>query len=250
MITIHQIKSYASLGLLLRNTSVARVAIFVVAGLLGLNSVAAEEQTIKRILETENDLVELSVIDGTGGTSHIATGAPGRVTVEATITGFSGRWSQRRIREQLEELAKNPLIKQEGNTIQIGGLPWWIRRDLSISYRITVPPNTNVHAQGPDSVRLQGLVGDLHAIGANTSALEIRGNVTLERAKDVRITDLSGNLHVSGGRVTASNIKGDVNLVRSEYVSIDNVSGEVIVTDRAHVFSLDDVIVDLGMSGL
>ena len=250
MITIHQIESYAPLSLRIRSTSVARAAIFVIAGFFGLSSIAAEEQTIKRILETENDLVELSVIDGTGGTSHIATGAPGRLTVEATITGFSGRWSQRRIREQLGELAKNPLINQEGNSIQIGGLPWRIRRDLSISYSITVPPNTNVHAQGPDRVRVQGLVGDLYAIGANTIASEIRGHVTLERAKDIRITDLSGNLYVSGGRVTASNIKGDVNLVRSEYVSIDNVSGEVIITDRAHVFSLDDVIVDFGMSGL
>lgn len=224
-------------------------ASLVLVALFGLIPVTAEERTVKRILETREGLVDLSIVDGTGATSYISTGDEGRVIVRATITGFAPHSGRPKARKTLEELVSNPPIEQQGNTIQIGGLPWRVRKDLSISYHVTVPPNTNVHANGPETVHVLGLVGNLNVIGANVIASKILGNVTLVRAKKVRVTDLSGNLHVTGGWVVASKIQGDVHLTRAEYVSIEDVSGRVSVTDRAQVVGLDKVLVDLGAFG-
>ena len=223
----------------LRNTAL------VVLSLFAFYTVTAEERTLQRTLEIASGVVELSIIDGTGATTDISTGEPGQLVVEATITGFRSRWSQDRVRKQVEELLRNPPIKQEGNSIEVGRLPWRIRKDLSISYRIAVPPNTNVHAVGPEAVRVHGLIGNLHVNSGSTIASDIRGDVTLKRAQSVHITGVTGNLFVTGGRIVASKIKGDVTIKRAELVSIDNVSGKVTVTDRVHVVNLDDVVVDL-----
>lgn len=214
------------------------------------SSVFAEERTVERTLETRSGIVELSIVDGTGATTDISTGEPGRVVVEATITGFLSRWGRDTVRKRVEELLSNPPIKQEGNSITVGKLPWRIRKDLSISYRILVPPNTNVHTAGPETVRVQGLIGNLQVNNATTIASDIRGDVTLKRAQLVRVTGVTGNLYVSGGQVTASDIKGDATLKRVEHVSMDKVSGRVNITDRVKIVNLDDVLVDIGTPGI
>ena len=248
MFTPYQISSIAFRSMCITHKNLALAVAVVVLPLIGCSSIAAEEQTVTRILETGSGVVEISILDGTGATTSISTGDAQRVVVEATITGFMSRWGGDRIRKRVEELLQNPPIEQQGNQIKVGDLPWRVRKDLSISYEITVPPNTNVH--GPETVHATQLQGNLHVYGANTIASGISGNISLESAKDIRVTDLSGDLHVAGGRVVAADIKGDVIVKRAEYVAIDNVSGKLTVTDRAQVVNLDEVIVDLGMSGL
>ena len=226
-----------------RNTTLFTLLLF------GFLTSAAEERTVERILKTASGVVKLSIVDGTGATAYISTGNPGRVVVEAKITGFSQRWGRQRLQRQVEEITRNPPIKQDGNSIWIGELPWRVRRDLSISYNVNVPPNTDVYANGPETVRVQNLIGNLHVENATTFASELHGDVKLTRAQIVRITGVSGNLLVMGGRVTASDIQGDVLIERAEYVAIDDVSGKLTVTDRANVISPDEVIVDFSLLG-
>ena len=245
MFTTYQITGTALHRMYREYKNLVRAAVIFVLLVFGCSSIA-EEQTVKRILETSSGAVEISILDGTGATTQISTGDLRRVVVESTITGFLSRKGGNRIRKRVEELLQNPPIEQEGNHVKVGGLPWRVRKDVSISYHITVPPNTNVHVSGPETVRVTGLHGNLHVYGANTIASNIRGNITLESAKCIRVTDLSGDLHVTGGRVVASDIKGDVLIKRAEYVAIDNVSGKLTVTDRAQAVNLDEVIVDLG----
>ena len=250
MFTPIRISSMALRSMCFEHKNLAFAAAVVVLQLFGGSSIAAEEQTVKRILETGSGVVEISILDGTGATTSISTGDAQRVVVEATITGFLSRRGGNRIRKRVDELLQNPPVQQDGNYIKVGDLPWRVRKDLSISYKITVPPNTNVHASGPETLQVTRLQGNLHVYGANTIASGISGNISLESAKDIRVIDLSGDLHVAGGRVMASDIRGNVIVKRAEYVAIENVSGKLTVTDRAHMVNLDEVIVDLGMSGL
>ncbi len=224
----------------------ARVAAAAAIVLCAAGAMHGEERWFERTLETADGVVELVVAVGPSTTLHVATGAPGRVVVEATVTGFPSRWDSRRIRERVEALAARAPIKQEGNTVRVEALPWRVRRDLSFSYRFVVPPNTNVRAHGGMATRVEGLVGDLHVSGGRTFASAVEGNVTVERAEVVRVEDATGNLHVSGGRIDASRVSGDVVLKRAEQVELDAIGGNVTVTDRATPIGVDGVIVDLG----
>ena len=218
MFMTYQTTSISFLRMCMKHKNFVCATAVVLFQLIGASSIAAEEQTVERILETGSDVVELSIVDGTGATTSISTGDTGRVIVETTITGgFLTRWGREQNRKRVKELLRNPPMEQKGNHIKVGDLPWRVRKDLSISYHITVPPNTNVYVSGPENVQ---------------------------------VTGLHGNLRVTGGRVVASDIKGDVIVKRAEYVAIDNVRGKLTVTDRAQVIHVDDVIVDLGSSSL
>lgn len=209
----------------------------------------AQERWFERTFETADGTVELVVADGTSTTVHVATGEPGRLVVQGTVTGVPARWDRPRVREKLEDLAANAPIEHEGNAVRVGAFPWRVRRDLSFSYRFVVPPNTNVRAHGGMATHVEGLVGNLHVSGGRTFASEIQGDVTLERAEAVRVEDVTGNLQVTGGRIVASRVSGDVVLTRAERVELDAIGGNVTVTDRETTIGLDDVLVDLGTLG-
>ena len=226
-----------------------RIAAAAALVLCAAGAMHAEERWFERTYETGDGAVELVVAVGTSTTLHIATGEPGRVVVEGTVAGFPPRWDRRKVRERVAALAANPPVAQDGNTVRIEALPWRDRRDLSLSYRFVVPPNTNVRAYGGMATHAEGLVGNLHVRGGRTFATAIQGNLTLERAEVVRVEDVTGNLHVTGGRVVASRISGDVVLKRAERVELDAIGGNVTVTDRVKSIGLDDVIVDLGTLG-
>lgn len=225
--------------------NVAAVALVLCAA----GAVHAEERWFERTFETADGTVELVVADGTSTTVHVGTGPPGRLFVEGTVTGIPARWNSRRVREKVEELAADPPIEHEGNTVRVGAFPWRVRRDLSFSYRFVVPPNTNVRAHGGMATHVEGLVGNLHVSGGRTFASEIQGDVTLERPEAVHVEGVTGNLHVRGGRIVASRISGDVVLTRAERVELDAIGGNVTVTDRETTIGLDDVLVDLGTLG-
>ena len=224
----------------------ARVAAAAAIVLCAAGATHGQERWFERTLETGDGVVELVVAVGPSTTLHVATGAPGRVVVEATATGFPSRWDSRRVRERVEALAARAPIRQEGNTVRVEALPWRVRRDLSFSYRFVVPPNTKVRADGGMETRVEGLVGDLHVSGGRTFASAVEGDITVERAAVVRVEGLTGNLHVSGGRIAASRVGGDVVLTRAEQVELDAIGGNVTVTDRATPIGVDGVIVDLG----
>ena len=243
-------KVLANQNMNLRMKDVIHNSTLVALVLLGSITVGAEERTVERILKTANEVVKLSIVDGTGATSYISTGDSGRVVVKAKITGFLAHWGRQQVRRRIEEITLNPPIKQDGNRIWIGELPWRVRKDLSISYDIQVPPNTDVYSNGPETVHVQNLVGNLHVENADIFASEICGDVKLTDAQTVHVSDVSGNLHVTGGRITASDVKGNVSVKRAEYVAIEDVRGKLSVTDRSNVVNLDGVIVEMGTYGL
>ncbi len=123
----------------------------------------------------------------------IKAGGTNQVVVHGTVHGnndwFSGSDSAVRAVES------NPPIQQNGNSIRIGyNLPEDAKRHVSISYEITVPPNTVTQAHsGSGNVEVTGVRSDVQAHSGSG---------------DLRLRDLGGrvNVQTGSGNIKAQNV--------------------------------------------
>ena len=125
---------------------------------------ATVEGSFERTL-TVTGPVELDAKTGSGSIS-VRTGEAGTVYVRATIKARSG-WLEgsRDAEERVRALEQNPPIEQEGNTIRIGHIEDCdLRRNISISYEIVVPVETELRsATGSGSQTIDGVRGPVRA---------------------------------------------------------------------------------------
>jgi len=140
-------------------------------------SIAAQSDRARGTFErtlTVNGPVVLSVRTGSGDIA-IRTGADDRVRVVGRITG--PRLSSSDAADRVKGIEATPPVEQTGNIVRIGDTNNDPRyRDVSISYEVTVPANTQINAQtgsGDQSigrvnraVRAQTGSGDIHIEGA------------------------------------------------------------------------------------
>ncbi|HET9783415.1 MAG TPA: hypothetical protein VFP94_00525, partial [Terriglobales bacterium] len=123
--------------------------------------------------------VMLYVATGSGAI-HV-TGTPGSaVTIDATIHDNAGFWFGGTDPKLIRQIEDHPPIVQSGNTIRIERPhdSWF--EHLSISYLITTPPDTELHANaGSGSVEAAGLKGnaELQTGSGHIRADDIAGNV-------------------------------------------------------------------------
>lgn len=231
----------------------AAVALFVLAALVTLSAPAAQasaEGHFQRDLKVSGP-VNLDVTTGSGSIV-VRTGAADVVKVDGRIRVNS--WLDSSAQDKARRLEQNPPIEQSGNTIRIGRIEDpELKRNVSISYEITVPPQTELHSgTGSGNQTVEGIRGSadissgsgelkLMRIGSGVHAKTGSGDVELEEIQgNVRAETGSGSIHakaVAGGFECRTG-SGDVKLeqtaagaVRAETgsgsVELHNVRGSL-----------------------
>lgn len=156
--------------------------------------------------------VDLQVETGSGSISvH-----PGNSS-EVEVTGHiqASEWFGGNADERVKRIQDNPPIQQSGNDIRIGHIDDpELRHNISISYEITVPANTQLHSStGSGDLEISGIAGPVEA-GTGSGTVKISSI-----SGGVRAHTGSGNIDVDGvhgmlyaqtgsGNIQASKIAG------------------------------------------
>ena len=190
-------------------------------------------------LEVGSGSGDILVRTGPAGGVHIT----GRVRASSPWASFGGRRPAARV----HQIEKDPPIEQRGNRIQVGPKRWddgW--NGISISYEITVPPNSRVVARsGSGDLEVADLTGPVDVstgsgdvrVGRIAEAVKARtgsGEIDLDGAASLEASTGSGNV-VAGsvrGDLEARSGSGDITVGQKGTGSIDvsTGSGDVEVT--------------------
>jgi hypothetical protein len=161
----------------------------------------AIEGTFDRTLNVSGT-VSLEVTTGSGSIT-IRRGANNRVEVHGRIRGGEN-WlrSTRDTEDAVRRLESNPPIEQSGQNIRIGRLNNWdsSERNVSISYDIVVPAQTNVRSQsGSGSQSVEGIDGTVD-VGTGSGSITLR--------------DIRGDLEAGAGSgsINATQVRGGLRM--------------------------------------
>jgi Putative adhesin len=160
-----------------------RMVVFVLAtSLAGFASVIG---TFDRSFQVSGP-VDMEVLTRSGDIT-VRNGAAGSVSIHAKIHSGNS-WFGGDHQAEVQELEKNPPIRQSGNGIRIDYVNL---NNISIDYEITVPEDTTLRS---------------HTGSGNQSIEGLKGNVELESGSgDLRLARLTGEMHFQTG---SGNIKG------------------------------------------
>lgn len=199
---------------------------------------ADEEGHFDRTL-TVNGAVNLDVQTGSGNID-VHPGASGTVEIHAKIHA-SGWHMGGDIEQRIHQIESHPPIEQDGNTIRIGHSDDRdLYRNISISYDLTVPSQTQVRsASGSGDERIQGVSGPADAssgsgslqlanIGGETHARSGSGDIEVTSIHgSVRATTGSGSIHATGvaGGFIGSSGSGDVRVEQTAAGSVEIGTG-------------------------
>jgi hypothetical protein len=160
-----------------------RVLLFVLtSSLAGFASVVG---TFDRSFQV-NGPVDLEVLTRSGDIT-VRSGSSGTVSIHGKIH-LGNSWLEGNRKGDVEELQKNPPLRQNGNSIRVDYVNF---RNISVDYEITVPENTTVRTHS----------------GSGDQAVEgIKGNVDLEAGSgDMQLSRLTGDLRFQTG---SGNVRG------------------------------------------
>jgi DUF4097 and DUF4098 domain-containing protein YvlB len=160
--------------------------------------------------------VDLDVQTGSGAIT-IRRGTDTQVSISGEIRAHRGFWNNRSAEDRVRALEANPPIVQNGSSIRIGEITdSELRRNVGISYEITVPMNTRVRSRtGSGSVTIDSIQGPVEARTGS-------GSVRLGRIASAATAETgSGSIEVLGatqglsartgsGSVEAREIAGSV----------------------------------------
>jgi len=197
------------------------IALFAVAAPLAQ---ASAEGHFQRDLKVTGP-VDLNVTTGSGSIV-VKTGASDIVKVSGNIRVNS--WFDSSSEDKVHRIEQNPPIEQNGNSIRIGQISDpELKRNVSISYEITVPAQTELHSNtGSGDQTVEGIRGPvdvgsgsgglkLARIGSTIHAKTGSGDVNLEEIQgNVRAETGSGSIHAKAiaGGFEARTGSGDVRL--------------------------------------
>ena len=190
--------------------------------------------------------VDLDVKTGSGDID-IRTGNASTVHIRGRIRVNSWRLSEDEAERRVRALESNPPVEQDGNTIRVGHIQdSSLRRNVSISYEIVVPAETQLTAgTGSGNSTIAGVQGPVRT-ESGSGNLKITGVADTVRAHtgsgDVEIESVRGSVYaeagsgniraldISGGFV-ASTGSGNVRLQQAGpgSVSVETGSGDVEV---------------------
>jgi hypothetical protein len=169
--------------------------------------------------------VDLEVLTRSGDVT-IRTGASAAVIIHGKIF-VSDRWLRGNRQADVDHIAQNPPIRQEGNSVHIDYLN--NVHDISVDYEITVPVDTVVRTQtGSGDQTIEGTRGN---VDVQTGS----GDVKLARLTgEIRLQTGSGNIR---GREIAGSVKGgtgsgDVEIEETSSGDIDMHTGSGNITAR------------------
>jgi hypothetical protein len=222
-----------------------RIAVLTAAAAMiaatSIPALALAEGSFQRTLQVSGP-VNLDVSTGSGSI-QVRTGGSGQVEVTGHIkvTNWFGHDSEERVRR----IEANPPIQQSGNTIRIGHIDDpELRRNISISYEVTVPAETELHSEsGSGNQTIEGIHGkvEVEAGSGNLKISDIGSGVRADTGSgEVQIEHVKGNLHIKAG-------SGDIH-------AIDIAGGFEAHTGSGHV-TLEQtapgaVSVDTGSGGM
>jgi hypothetical protein len=165
-----------------------------------LPALAAVEGSFQRDLKITG-AVDLEVTTGSGSIT-VRPGASDVVRVTGRIR--ANDWLDRNAQERVRRLEANPPIEQNGNSIHIGKITDpELRRNLSISYEIVVPLETQLKSHtGSGNQAVDGIRGpvDANAGSGGIKTSNIGNTVHLETGSgDVEAEHVKGNLRARTG---------------------------------------------------
>lgn len=182
--------------------------------------------------------VNLDITTGSGSI-QVRTGASNEVRVTGHIksTDWFGSGEER-----VKQIEANPPIQQSGNDIRIGHLDQDLLHNISISYELVVPPDTDLRSHtGSGNQTIAGVHGGVEAssgsgglnisdIGNRVRAETGSGNIDLDRVQGmVRVRAGSGSIHATSiaGGFDAETGSGRISLEQSApgSVRVDTGSG-------------------------
>ena len=133
-----------------------------------------------------NGNVDLEVLTRSGDIT-VRNGAAGTVSIHAKIQS-NNSWFGGDHKAEVEELQKNPPIRQTGNSIRVDYVNI---NNISVDYEITVPENTALRSHtGSGDQTIEGL----------------KGNIDLESGSgDLKLARLAGEMHFQTG---SGNVRG------------------------------------------
>ena len=174
---------------------------------------AAAEGSFQRTLPVTGP-VNLEVSTGSGNI-EIHTGSSNQVQITGRIKAGNGWFDGNNEQERVRRLEANPPILQSGNDLRIGHIDDpELRRNISISYQIVVPPNTRLQSHtGSGNQTVSGLQG-LVEVGTGSGSLEISDIGDMVRADtgsgNVDISRVMGNVRAKtgSGSIDASGVGG------------------------------------------
>ena len=216
------------------------LAIWLIAlnGCIGVDIAAQAERargSFDRTLNVKGP-VDLSVRTGSGDI-QIRTGTNDRVQVIGRISASHSWENPESPAERVRRIEATPPIAQNGNIITIGDTQGdRLYNNVSISYELVVPANTQVNARTGSGDQLIGSVDG--AIQARTGS----GDIRIERTGGSLVAQTgSGSIRVAsvGGQVRAQTGSGnvDVTQITRADVSVQTGSGDVVLrlpTDAAY----------------
>jgi DUF4097 and DUF4098 domain-containing protein YvlB len=119
----------------------------------------------------------------------VRSGPAGSVHVTGKII-VSDRWLNGGKTGEVQDLEKNPPVRQDGNSVRIDYVNI---RNISIDYEITVPADTKVQTHtGSGDQTMEGLQSDIELESGSG---------------DLRLQDVTGSVHLHTG---SGDVKGDV----------------------------------------
>jgi DUF4097 and DUF4098 domain-containing protein YvlB len=200
----------------------------------------AAEGSFDRTLKVSGT-VDLTVSTGAGSIT-VRPGDASSVHVSAKIRVNEGSHiTEAEAKDKVAKIEANPPIEQQGNTIRIGEIrDEELRHNVSISYEISTPANTQLKAStGSGSETLDGVKGPVEAstgsgslhishIGGELHATTGSGSITLDGVGgNVRASTGSGGIHADaiGGGLTAKTGSGNVELTQTAPGDVEAETG-------------------------
>jgi len=187
-----------------------------------LPAAASSEGSFQRTLPVTGP-VNLDLTTGSGSV-NVRTGSSSEVQVTGHIKATN--WFGGDAEARVKQIEANPPIQQSGNDIRIGHIDTELLNNISISYDLVVPAETQLHSHtGSGSQSVEGLRGRIEIesgsgslkisdIGDTVRAETGSGGIDIDRVKgnvrtkagsgSIRATDIAGGFegHTGSGRIT------------------------------------------------
>lgn len=153
------------------------------------------------------------------GKIDVTVGEPGRIVVVGEVTIRAGWDVPANAADLARTVADRPPVAREGSTIRLSPPAESAeRRAVTVSYRVTVPPNTDVQVESESgATTVHGVSGPV-AIRTQSGAIELSGlggtaNVT-SGSGSIAVDGIAGALAVttSSSAFTGQSLQGDVRL--------------------------------------
>ncbi len=207
-------------GFLAPHRAVRILAFILATSLAGFASVIG---TFERSFQV-NGNVDLEVLTRSGDIT-VRNGAPGTVSIHAKIqTGNT--WFGGDHKAEVEELQKNPPIRQTGNSIRIDYVNL---HNISIDYEIVVPENTAIRAHtGSGDQTVEGLKGsvDLESGSGDLTLARLTGDMRFQTGSgNVRGRELAGPAKIKAG-------SGDIEIEETAPGDVDIRTGSGNITAK------------------